>query len=75
MSAVLMHQDAKLQRSGYEGYKLQEARVLLGRGPQCYGVACRKMMAWELNDAVKWVSFIEGEHGKECKHRTNRHSA
>lgn len=48
---------------GYEGFKVKTRRVLLGKGPEIYAKAKKKMVNWELNDAVPWCNFLEGEHG------------
>lgn len=48
---------------GYEGFRVKTRRVLLGKGPDVYAKAKTRMVNWELNDAVPWVNFLEGEHG------------
>ena len=45
------------------GFKVKSRRVLLGKGPEIYAKAKKKMANWDLNSRVKWVNFLEGEHG------------
>lgn len=56
-------QEEWLRTKGYEGFKVKSHRVLLGKGPEVYAKAKTKMVNWELNDAVPWCNFLEGEHG------------
>lgn len=56
-------QEDWLLHRGYEGFKVRTSRVHLGKGLDVYEKAKQKMVRWDLNDAVDWVSFIEGEHG------------
>ncbi len=56
-------QEDWLRLKGYEGFRVRTRRVLLGKGPEIYAKAKKKMVNWELNDAVPWCNFLEGEHG------------
>lgn len=60
-------QEDWLLHRGYEGFKVRTSRVHLGKGLDVYEKAKQKMVRWDLNDAVDWVSFIEGEHGTSRK--------
>lgn len=55
--------DDWLRTTGFEGFKVLSSRVLLGKGPDVYARAKRKIATWGLNDSVGWVKFIEGEDG------------
>jgi len=52
-----------LRQKGYEGFKVKTRRVLLGKGPEIYATAKKKMANWSWNEKVKWCQFLEGEHG------------
>jgi hypothetical protein len=60
-------QDDWLRTTGFEGFKVLSSRVLLGKGPDVYARAKRKIATWGLNDSVGWVKFIEGEDGEGLK--------
>lgn len=61
---VLGEQEDWLVHRGFEGFKVRCSRFHLGKGPEVYERAKQKMARWELNEAVDWVNFIEGEHGQ-----------
>lgn len=52
-----------LRLKGYEGFKVKTQRVLLGKGPETYALAKDKIVNWSWGEEVKWVRFLEGEHG------------